>query len=176
MQADRMERLEIANKLLATLPTPPQLYIANGKLHLFVDRRNTGFRNIDLLVRVNPGNGYLMASRTGHKHASVPWGGTQERFIASVASWADEGWKWRDGYFESMVAEHGHWLNADAVRYFKEAIGMESAQVACPLCHHVHVGRCEENAPNAQFTCACSGPCMHGKDPAYCRQCVEVKP
>lgn len=31
--------------------------------------------------------------------------------------------------------------------------------------------RCAEDAPNAQFTCACPGECQHGKHPDYCAQC-----
>lgn len=41
----------------------------------------------------------------------------------------------------------------------------------CKLCGHDHTGRCMEDAPNAQFRCACPGECQHGKHPAYCRDC-----
>jgi hypothetical protein len=44
---------------------------------------------------------------------------------------------------------------------------------ACGLCSHIHMGRCKEYAPNAQFSCACPGECPHGGHPAYCNKCNE---
>jgi hypothetical protein len=44
---------------------------------------------------------------------------------------------------------------------------------ACGLCSHIHMGRCKEYAPNAQFSCACPGECPHGRHPAYCSKCNE---
>jgi hypothetical protein len=44
---------------------------------------------------------------------------------------------------------------------------------ACGLCSHIHMGRCKEYAPNAQFSCACPGECPHGGHPAYCSKCNE---
>jgi hypothetical protein len=45
----------------------------------------------------------------------------------------------------------------------------------CKLCGHAkHAERCEEDAPNAQFRCACAGECPHGKDALYCKQCRDA--
>lgn len=42
----------------------------------------------------------------------------------------------------------------------------------CVLCNHPsHAERCEESAPNAQFSCACGGPCEHNRHPLYCSIC-----
>ncbi len=53
------------------------------------------------------------------------------------------------------------------------------AQDTCRLCSHPkHTDRCEEDAPNAQFRCACAGECPHGKDALYCSNCraAQEKP
>lgn len=53
-----------------------------------------------------------------------------------------------------------------------------AANIPCNLCgHDKHTTRCEEDAPNAQFRCACAGECPHGKDVLYCKDCnVAPKP
>ena len=50
----------------------------------------------------------------------------------------------------------------------------ETVGEKCRLCGHAkHVRRCEDSAPNAQFSCGCNGECPHDKDRAYCKQCAK---
>lgn len=45
----------------------------------------------------------------------------------------------------------------------------------CKLCGHAHTSKCKEDAPNAQFRCACPGECVHHKHLAYCSECVNME-
>lgn len=69
--------------------------------------------------------------------------------------------------------------NNSTVAWFRQAAagGKEAVPPVfevCRLCGHPkHTVRCEESAPNAQFTCACSGECPHGRHPFYCSLCKE---
>lgn len=118
---ERALRLAAANKLLATLPTPAQLYDTQAGLRLFLNRIGTGFPNVDIAAVVNFGNGFFMLSKRSVKRANLPWGSTVERTISGLVTWVNEGHAWRDGYWDEMVRHHGHWLSYCAVAEFIEA-------------------------------------------------------
>jgi hypothetical protein len=115
----RKARLEAANRLLATLPTPARLYETIGGLHLFMDRMGSGFPNVDIVALVNPDSGFFMCPGRPHKRPNLPWGSTIELMTAELVTWVREAGTWRAGYWDEMVKAHGHWLKAEAVAEYE---------------------------------------------------------
>lgn len=112
-------RIAAANKLLATTPYKPVIYDTAQGLRLYVNRMGSGFASVDIAARVNYGNMYFCGKTSPSKRLNLPWGGTQERMIASLVTWVGEpGFKWHEDYWSRMVKDNDHWLSADAVAEF----------------------------------------------------------
>lgn len=75
------------------------------------------------------------------------------------------------------------WPHSDAIEALAEPlrakhreIGAHIAGAFCKLCgHYKHANdRCEDRAPNPEFSCGCLGPCPHGKIAWYCKECRQL--
>lgn len=130
----KQQRLEAANKLLATTPYKPVLYETQQGLRLFINRIGSSFANVDIPALVNYDNMFFMRSKYSVKRPNLPWGSTQERMITTLVTWVNEApaWKYRPDYWDEMVQEHGHWLNARAVAKFQHTVAEAGVELEMP--------------------------------------------